>query len=87
MMKREKELLGFYLNSHPIHMLAKAAQENGWYYPSDIMNINLSQATFIGFVERLEKLEIKRKVDGIYWIITDEHMSLNCNGFLRCLYK
>lgn len=81
MMKREKELLGFYLNSHPIHMLAKAAQENGWYYPSDIMNINLSQATFIGFVEKFREIRDKKGKLMAFMDITDEHMSLTVTVF------
>ena len=80
-MKREKELLGFYLNSHPIHLMSKPAKENGWYCPSDIVHLTLSQATFVGFVEKFREIRDRKGNLMGFMEITDEHMSLSVTIF------
>lgn len=80
-MKREKELLGFYLNSHPIHLMSKPAKENGWYYPSDIIHLTSSQATFVGFVEKFREIRDRKGNLMGFMEITDEHMSLTITIF------
>lgn len=81
LMKREKDLLGFYLKTHPIYLMADAAKENGWYYPSDIANLTLSQATFVGFVEKFREIRDKKGKLMAFMDITDEHMSLTVTIF------
>lgn len=81
LMKREKELLGFYLNSHPIYLMASAAKENGWYYPSEIINLTISHATFVGFVEKFREIRDKKGKLMAFMEITDEHTSLTVTIF------
>ena len=81
LMKREKELLGFYLKAHPIYLMANAAKENGWYYPSDIAHLTLSQATFVGFVERFREIRDKKGNLMGFLEISDEHVSLTVTVF------
>ena len=81
LMKREKELLGFYLNSHPIHLLQKVAKENGWYYPSEISSIRKTQATFVGFVEKFREIRDRHGKLMAFMEITDENTSLTVTIF------
>ncbi|MDE5977295.1 MAG: DNA polymerase III subunit alpha [Turicibacter sp.] len=80
-MKREKELLGFYLSAHPIQMLSQAAKENGWYYPSDLTELKLSQATFVGFVEKFREIRDRKGKLMAFMNLTDEESTLTVTIF------
>ncbi len=81
MMRREKELFGFYLNSHPIRLLQQTAQERGWYYPSDMAQLNVHQATFVGFVEKFREIRDRNGKLMAFMEITDENTSLTVTIF------
>lgn len=75
-MKREKELLGFYLNSHPIHLMKDQAKEKGWYFPSDLPHLNVSTITCVGFVEKFREIRDKKGKLMAFMDITDENASV-----------
>ncbi|MTM04917.1 DNA polymerase III subunit alpha [Turicibacter sanguinis] len=72
-MKREKELLGFYLNSHPIHLMRDQAKEKGWYFPSDLIHLNVSTITCVGFVEKFREIRDKKGKLMAFMDISDEN--------------
>lgn len=80
-MKREKELLGFYLNSHPIHLMRDQAKEKGWYFPSDLIHLNVSTITCVGFVEKFREIRDKKGKLMAFMDISDENGTVSVTIF------
>ena len=80
-MKREKELLGFYLNSHPINLVLTQARKNGWTLPSEIAQLSQSTVICVGFVEKFREIRDKKGKLMAFMDISDEHASVTVTIF------
>ena len=83
LMEREYELLGFYLQTHPIHLFTQQIAENGWLIPSEVDPEIHKQITCIGFVSRIR--EIKDKFGNLmaFLEMTDEVGQIDVTIFAR----
>ena len=80
-MKREKELLGFYLNSHPINLVLNQLKEQGWVLPSDLDQINQPMVNCVGFVEKFREIRDKKGNLMAFMDISDESTSITVTIF------
>jgi len=82
-MKREKELLGFYLNSHPITFIRKKVDEKGWCLPSDLVSVNSKSVICVGFVEKVRQIRDKNGQLMGFMELSDELTAVNVTIFSR----
>ena len=85
-MKREKELLGFYLNSHPINLVLNQAKDQGWILPSDLDQMNQSTVNCVGFVEKVREIRDKKGNLMAFMDISDESTAITVTIF-STVYK
>ena len=85
-MKREKNLLGFYLTSHPVALISALVREKGWYLPSDVSNLSAKVITCVGFVEHVRQIRDKKGELMGFMTLSDENISLPITIFSR-VYK
>lgn len=85
-MKREKEMLGFYLNSHPISFMRKKIYDKGWVLPSDLLTSNNSTVTCVGLVEKVRQIRDKNGNLMGFMEISDESSTVTVTVFAK-LYQ
>ena len=82
-MKREKELLGFYLNSHPVSFIRNQVYEKGWYLPSDLLNLKPQPIVCVGFVDKVREIRDKNGNLMAFMEISDETISITVTIFSK----
>lgn len=80
-MQHEKELLGFYLNSHPVALLKSQIREQGWYTPSEVEALPNGTVICVGFVEKVRQIRDKNGNLMAFMDISDEQASLTVTLF------
>jgi len=83
LMEREYELLGFYLQTHPIHLFDDLIKENGWIIPSTLHPDKGSQVVCIGFVSRIREIRDKNGNLMAFLELTDEIAQIDVTIFAR----
>ena len=82
-MQLEHDLLGFYLNSHPLRHLQKRATEEGWLMPVDIQNTNFTKVACIGYVEKIKEIRDKKGQLMCFMEISDEYVTISVVVFAK----
>ena len=83
LMEQEQELLGFYLETHPIHLFSDLIKEKKWVLPSEISQVNLTSLVCIGFVSRVREIRDKNGNLMAFLELTDETEQLDVTIFAR----
>ena len=83
LMEREHELLGFYLQTHPIHLFDDKICENGWVIPSEVHSSKIKQVVCIGFVSRIREIRDKNGNLMAFLELTDEFAQIDVTIFSR----
>ncbi|HAX72301.1 MAG TPA: DNA polymerase III subunit alpha [Firmicutes bacterium] len=76
LMNREKQLLGFYLNSHPIKMMYDEIKKQDWVLPSTIHELDVTYVNCVGYVERLREIRDKKGNLMCFLELSDENSSI-----------
>lgn len=83
MMEREYELLGFYLQTHPIHLFEHQIRDNCWMTPSTLLTDKGSQVLCIGFVSRIREIRDKNGNIMAFLELSDEMTQIDVTIFSR----
>jgi len=83
LMEREYELLGFYLQTHPIHLFGDLIRENGWIVPSEVHPDRARQVVCIGFVSRVREIRDKNGNLMAFLELSDETALVDVTIFSR----
>ena len=83
LMEREYALLGFYLQTHPIHLFIDLIKENGWRVPSEVHPNKMKQVLCIGFVSRVREIRDKNGNLMAFLELTDEVAQIDVTIFSR----
>ena len=83
LMEREYELLGFYLQTHPLRLFSDLTCINGWMVPSEVHPDNAKQITCIGFVSRIREIRDKNGNLMAFLELTDEVTEIDTTIFAR----
>ena len=84
LMEREHELLGFYLQTHPMQLFAEEVRMHGWLVPSEIGANYLNYAKLIicaGFVNRLREIRDKNGNLMAFLELSDEAAQIDVTIF------
>ncbi len=76
LMRREKDLLGFYLTAHPISKYIKENQEKNLILPSYTLKYVDKKIELVGFVENIRKTKTKNNEEMATLTITDDTVSI-----------
>ncbi|NLC94568.1 MAG: DNA polymerase III subunit alpha [Bacilli bacterium] len=71
LMKKEKELLGFYLNSHPVRKYINHKQFTGIIPSQSFKHIN-KEVELLGYLEKVKKLKTKTNENMVVLTISDD---------------
>lgn len=82
-MEREFELLGFYLNSHPINLHRELIEEKGWLTPSSLSEQNRGRVLCVGFVNRVREIRDKNGNLMAFMEIGDETLGIDVTIFSK----
>jgi len=80
-MQREQELLGFYLNSHPVALMKNELKQKGWHTPGDAMNLQNGSIICVGFVEKIRQIRDKNGNLMAFMDISDDQATLTVTLF------
>jgi len=80
-MQREKELLGFYLNSHPVAIMKSQIHQQGFYTPGDVAALPNGNITCVGFVEKVRQIRDKNGNLMAFMDISDDQATLTVTLF------
>ena len=83
LMEREYELLGFYLQTHPIHLFSDLIKKNNWIIPSALQSGKKANIVCIGFVSRVREIRDKNGNLMAFLELTDELASVDVVIFSR----
>jgi len=83
LMEREYELLGFYLQTHPIHLFDNLIEKNGWIIPSALHPDKRLYVICIGFVNRIREIRDKNGNLMAFLELTDEFGQADVTIFSR----
>ncbi|MCL1990815.1 MAG: DNA polymerase III subunit alpha [Defluviitaleaceae bacterium] len=84
LMEREHELLGFYLQTHPIRLFDDLIEEKGWVRPSEMQQGHQRrQVSCIGFVSRMREIRDKNGNLMAFLELTDEIGQIDVTIFAR----
>jgi len=83
LMEREHELLGFYMQTHPIQMFTELIKANHWLMPSEVNPDQHKQINCIGFVSRMREIRDKNKNLMAFLELTDETGQIDVTIFAR----
>jgi DNA polymerase-3 subunit alpha len=83
LMEREYELLGFYLQTHPIHLFEDLIRDNGWMTPSALHHESGVQVVCIGFVSRVREIRDKNGNLMAFLELSDESTGIDVTIFSR----
>lgn len=83
LMEREYELLGFYLQTHPIHLFEDQIRDNSWVIPSTLHPDKGSQVLCIGFVSRIREIRDKNGNLMAFLELSDESTQVDVTIFSR----
>lgn len=76
LMKREKDLLGFYLTTHPISKYIKENQDKSFILPSYTLKYIDKTIDLIGFIENIRKTKTKNNEEMATLTISDDTTSI-----------
>ncbi|MCL1950750.1 MAG: DNA polymerase III subunit alpha [Turicibacter sp.] len=80
-MQREKELLGFYLSTHPVAVLQSQIHEKGWHTPGSVQSLRDQRVICVGFVEKIRQIRDKKGNLMAFMDISDEQAVLSVTLF------
>ena len=83
LMEREYELLGYYLQTHPIHLFEDLIRKNNWVIPSVIQADKKANVVCIGFVSRVREIRDKNGNLMAFLELTDEFALVDVVIFSR----
>jgi DNA polymerase-3 subunit alpha len=83
LMEREKELLGFYLKSHPLSLLKEEIHGKGWYLPSDLWKLDKKMITCVGLIEKVRQIRDKNGQLMAFMEISDEEAKVTLTIFSK----
>ena len=76
-MAREKELLGFYLTSHPLSARRQEIKAKGWFLPSELSQLRDQLLTCVGLVEKVRQIRDKNGNLMAFMDISDEETTVS----------
>ncbi len=80
-MQKEKELLGFYLETHPMKNISNMAAAKGWYVPSELQHVRASRVNCVGYVERMKEIRDKKGRLMCFCELSDDTETVNVTIF------
>ena len=83
LMEIEQELLGFYLQTHPLQLFEQQISEQGWIIPSDVVATTSQRIACIGFVSRIKEIKDKNGKAMAFLELTDESEQIDLTIFAR----
>ena len=83
LMEREYELLGYYMQTHPIQMFSDLIKTNNWLIPSELNQTHHKQVNCIGFVSRMREIRDKNGNLMAFLELTDEIGQIDVTIFAR----
>lgn len=81
LMAREYELLGFYLQTHPIQLFEDLIRERGWAIPSEVHPDQARQVVCIGFVSLVKEIRDKNGNLMAFLELSDEFVGIDVTIF------
>jgi len=82
-MEREFELLGFYLNAHPINLYQEVIKGKGWLTPSNLPEQSRGRVLCAGFVNRVREIRDKNGNLMAFMEIGDETTGIDVTIFSK----
>ena len=83
LMEKEHELLGFYMQTHPIHLFTDLIKTHKWLIPSEINPAHHKQITCIGYISRIREIRDKNTKLMAFLELTDEIGQIDVVIFAR----
>jgi len=83
LMEREHELLGFYMQTHPIQLFAELIKAHELLIPSEVQLVHQKEVRCIGFISRIREIRDKNGNLMAFLELTDEIGQIDVTIFAR----